>query len=136
MVSNICFKVSTFNLFKSILSTEKTLPKDKPYKELIMLINYLLRQFFKAVEEDPLLLVQAFFPKNRGQWKNFSSWEPEEKPAKRGRGPQVPAELQVKSGFKWSEELAIAIAALLDEGKGSLIDWTKEVSSPKWTDGI
>lgn len=92
-----------------------------------MLINFILRKFFKAVEEDPFILVQAFFPKNRGQWKNFSSWEPEEKPAKRGRGAQAPAELQVKSGFKWSEELAIALAALQEEGKTSLIDWTKEV---------
>ncbi|KAK7682773.1 hypothetical protein QCA50_014156 [Cerrena zonata] len=121
------FQVSTFNLFKSILASEKTLPKDKSYKELVMLINFILRQFFKAVEGDSFLLVQAFFPKNRGQWKNFSSWEPEERPGRKGREPKALAELQVKSGFKWSEELAIAIAALLEEGKTSLIDWTKEI---------
>lgn len=128
----ICIQVSTLDLFKTILSNEKSLPKEQPYKDLVSLINFILRQFFKAVEPDSFLLVQAFFPKNRGQWKHFSSWEPEEKPSRRGRAAEdnrFPPDVQVKKGFKWSEQLAIAIAVLKEEGKMSLIDWVKQVRS-------
>ncbi|CAL1710038.1 unnamed protein product [Somion occarium] len=124
------FQVSTLDLFKTILSNEKSLPKEQPYKDLVSLINFILRQFFKAVEPDSFLLVQAFFPKNRGQWKHFSSWEPEEKPSRRGRAAEdnrFPPDVQVKKGFKWSEQLAIAIAVLKEEGKMSLIDWVKQI---------
>ena len=80
------FKASTLNLFRSILTRQTTLPKDQPYKDLIALINYVLKKFFKAVEEEPLLIVEAFFPKNRGRWKQYSSWEPDAKErAKRAR---------------------------------------------------
>ncbi|KAI0073615.1 timeless-domain-containing protein [Panus rudis PR-1116 ss-1] len=123
------FKVSTLDLFKTILAEEKTLPREQPYKDLIALINYILRRFFKAVEEDPFVIVQAFFPKNRGQWKHFSSWEPEEKPSK-GKtevDSRFPPDVKVKKGYKWSEELAIAMQCLQEEGKEKLIDWVKEI---------
>lgn len=78
-----------------------------------------------------LLLFQAFYPKNRGKWKALSSWEP---PAK---DPHVhddatvenrwPPDVRVKKGYTWTQELGIAIAALVDDGKMSLIDWTKKV---------
>jgi replication fork protection complex subunit Tof1/Swi1 len=65
------------------------------------MVNFILRKFFKAVAENPFLIIevncanvalprvnnsnsdgmyeQAFYPKNRGQWKQFSSFEPEPK---------------------------------------------------------
>lgn len=52
-------KVSTLNLFKLILSEEKSLPREQAYKDLVALINYILRKFFKEVAEDPFLLVEA-----------------------------------------------------------------------------
>lgn len=79
------------------------------------------------------MIVQAFFPKNRNRWKQYSSWEPEAKEEKRGRGRELdesdeaPAEVQVKRGYSWSQQLGIAIACLLESGKGELVDWVKEV---------
>ena len=52
-------QVSTLELFKSILANQKSLPKEQPYKDLVTLINYILRQFFKAVEEDSFVLVEV-----------------------------------------------------------------------------
>lgn len=46
-------------LFKSILDEEKSLPKDQAYKDLVALIHFLLRKFFKAVEEDSFLVVEV-----------------------------------------------------------------------------
>lgn len=77
-----------------------------------------------------LNLNQAFFPKNRGHWKLYSSWEPERK----GRhereiveDTRFPPEVQVKKGYSWSEQIGIAIAALVDDGKTELIEWVKDV---------
>jgi len=55
-------QVSALNLFKTILAERKSFPKDQPYKDLVALINYLLRQFFKAVEADPFVLVEVRAP--------------------------------------------------------------------------
>lgn len=146
----ISVKVSTLYLFQTILAAQKTLPRDQPHRDLVQLVNYILRKFFKALEEEPFLAVevrpsalypiislrvtapQAFFPKNRGQWKAYSSWEPPEKEKgvrERTRAEKPGAgEVQVKRGFSWSEQLAIVIAALVDEGNKLLVDWTKDVS--------
>ncbi|CAE6475330.1 unnamed protein product [Rhizoctonia solani] len=118
------FKVSTLALFQSILKNQASLPKDQPYKDLLQLINFILRKFFKNAQEHPLLLVEAFFPKNRGQWKAYSSYEPEVKPKSKPAGK---AEVGVKKGFKTSEQIGIAVACLVEEDSRSLIDWVVDV---------
>ncbi|KAG9103444.1 Topoisomerase 1-associated factor 1 [Ceratobasidium sp. 370] len=119
------FKVSTLELFQSILKVQASLPKEQPYKDLIQLINFVLRKFFKNAQEHPLLLVEAFYPKNRGQWKAYSSYEPE---AKTGSSRLVgKAELGVKRSFKHSEQIGIAVACLVEESGGLLIDWVVDV---------
>ena len=35
------------------------LPRDQPYKDLVNLIQFLLRQFFKAVEDDSFIIVHV-----------------------------------------------------------------------------
>ncbi|KAG1818982.1 timeless protein-domain-containing protein [Suillus subaureus] len=124
------FNVSTLNLFKIILDDQKSLPKDQSSKDLVKLVNFILHKFFKALEGEPFLAVEAFFPKNRGHWKLYSSWEPEQK----GRheretveDTRFPPEVQVKKGYSWSEQIGIAIAALVDDGKTELVEWVKDI---------
>ena len=57
--SHCLFQVSTMNLFKSILSKQGSLPTDQSYKDLISLINYILKKFFKQLATDPLLAVEV-----------------------------------------------------------------------------
>ena len=78
---------------------------------------------------------QSFFPKNRNRWKQYSSWEPEPKGGKGSPDDdddyldnKRPAEVQVKRGYSWSQQLGIAIACLVEKGEEKLIDWVKEVS--------
>ena len=40
---------------------------------------------------------------------------------------RFPPDVQVKKGFTWSEQLAIAMTALEEAGQGELIKWVKEV---------
>lgn len=77
---------------------------------------------------------QAFYPKNRGKWKALSSWEPPERGARTLRPEddtllenRWPAEVRIKKGYTWSEQLGIAIKLLVDDGKMTLVDWVKEV---------
>ena len=106
------------------------MPREQPYKDLVNLINFILRQFFKALSENTFLAVEAFFPKNRSQWKQYSSYQ---KPERKGRAQasvvetRWPPDVVVQKGFSWSEELGIAVGALLEEGHKDLVEWTIEV---------
>ncbi|KAF8607094.1 timeless-domain-containing protein [Ceratobasidium sp. AG-I] len=117
--------VSTMELFQSILKVQSSLPKDQPYKDLLQLINFVLRKFFKNVQDHPMLLVEAFYPKNRGQWKAYSSYEPEVK-SKSSR-PAGNADLSVKKGFKATEQIGIAVACMVEEEHKLLIDWVVDI---------
>ncbi|RDB17381.1 Topoisomerase 1-associated factor 1 [Hypsizygus marmoreus] len=124
------FKVSTLDLFKTILADQKSFPREQPYKDLVNLITFILRQFFKALAEEPFLAVEAFFPKNRGHWKQYSSWEPEEKSKKEKKtveDTRFPPDVEVKKGYSWSDQLGIAIASLVEAGQEELIHWTKDI---------
>jgi hypothetical protein len=33
----------------------------------------------------------------------------------------------VKKGYSWSEQIGIAIAALVEDGKAELVEWVKDV---------
>ncbi|KZV75695.1 timeless-domain-containing protein [Peniophora sp. CONT] len=127
------FQVSTLDLFQEILSRRKQLPSTQPYKDLVALLTYISRQFFKTVQEDTFVLVEAFFPTNRGRWKRHSSWIPEEKEKGiSGKGAvdaRFPQDVIVKKGYSWSEQVAIAMAALQDAGEEALIEWTKDILS-------
>ncbi|KAF8153299.1 timeless protein-domain-containing protein [Crassisporium funariophilum] len=126
------FKVSTLTLFKAILADQKSFPRDQPYKDLINLINFILRQFFKALQEEPFLAVEAFFPKNRGNWKQYSSWEPEAKDTKGKKtveDTRFPPDVEVKKGYSWSDQLGIAISCLLEANQEELVRWTTEILS-------
>ncbi|KAI0357683.1 timeless-domain-containing protein [Trametes cingulata] len=127
------FMVSTLYLFKQILAEERSLPKEQPYKDLVALINYILRKFFKAVAEDSFLVVEAFFPKNRNHWKHFSSIELD--PAARTRPEKLPfdsrfpQDVQVKKGYSLSDQIGIAVGVLVEKGQRNLVEWTKQILS-------
>lgn len=75
---------------------------------------------------------QAFFPKNRGNWKQYSTWEPEEKDKKSKINEvdnmRFPPDVQIKKGYSWSDQLGIAIAVLVEANQTALVNWTLEVS--------
>jgi len=73
---------------------------------------------------------QAFFPKNRGHWKQYSSWEPEAKSKREKKtveDTRFPQDVEIKKGFSWSDQLGIAIASLVEANREDLVKWTKEV---------
>ena len=69
---------------------------------------------------------------NRGHWKQYSSWEPEHKATRKRDADDddggFSGEVQVKKGYSWSEQIGIAVAALVEDGKSELAEWVKDVS--------
>lgn len=75
---------------------------------------------------------------NRGHWKRFSSWKPTRhggdrtgEGSEKGRaqtGAAATAEVRVKRGYSWSEQIGIAVAALVEDGQAGLVEWVKDVS--------
>ena len=78
------------------------------------------------------MLLQAFFPKNRGHWKQFSSLELNAigpRPEKAPFDTRFPQDLTIKKGYSTSEQIGIAMAALVEKGQMELIEWTKQAST-------
>ncbi|EEB95453.1 hypothetical protein MPER_05578, partial [Moniliophthora perniciosa FA553] len=102
--------------FQSILADQKTFPREQPYKDL---------------KRNHSLAVEAFFPKNRGHWKQYSSWEPEKKSKQEKATIEDtrPQEVQVKKGYSWSDQVGIAIAALVENDHKELVTWVQEILS-------
>lgn len=55
------FKASVLNLFRDILDDRKSLPKTQSWNDLFSLIQYVLKAFFKAAREQPMLLIEVCF---------------------------------------------------------------------------
>lgn len=68
---------------------------------------------------------------NRGHWKQYSSWEPDQRAEPKRRGSEgngdFSGEVQVKKGYSWSEQIGVAVAALVEQGRSELVEWVKDV---------
>lgn len=53
------YKVSVLNLFKRMLDEKKSFPRQQPYQDLLKLIEFILKRFFKMAREKPLMLVEV-----------------------------------------------------------------------------
>lgn len=66
-------------MFRHILDDKPTLPVCDGTRDLLQLITYVLRKFFKRMTEDPFIMIEAFLPKSRGKWKSISAYvDPED----------------------------------------------------------
>jgi len=80
---------------------------------------------------------EALFPKNRGHWKQFSSWEPNQQlKDKTTPDNRFPPDVEVKKGYSWSDQLGIVIAALVEASHEDLLRWTTEESHDRFFESI
>lgn len=71
-------KVSTLNTFRNVqdqIVKSAVNYHSGPYKDLMKLIEFVLRSFFKAAAENPMIFVEALFPMRSHSRKN-SAIEP------------------------------------------------------------
>jgi hypothetical protein len=43
---------------------------------------------------------------------------------------RFPQDVQVKKGYSWTEQMAIAVACLIEDNEMELVDWVKDVGAP------
>ncbi|KAF9154213.1 Topoisomerase 1-associated factor 1 [Linnemannia schmuckeri] len=124
----VFYKASTLQLFHQILDSGLLDPKG----DLVRFIYHLLRQFFKKLQEYPLLVVDVFAPKtkriclelNIGRLEaEKTELEVSEKKEKR----LMATELEVDSNRSEEEQIKIAVMALYDEDKSELVEWAVEI---------
>lgn len=127
-------QVSALHLFQQILEQKALLPKTDGARDLLQMITFVLRKFFKKVQEDPFLIIEALTPKTKGKWKSISSYQSDESdsdgPGAGSANKKTPAELDFvkKRNLSWSQQMEVVIGVLLKDGKQSLIEWIIEVS--------
>lgn len=71
-------QIGPLDLFRQILDERESLPKAEASHDLIQIINYILRKFFKKVAEDPFVIIETLGPKSRNRWKDLSSHKSDE----------------------------------------------------------
>ena len=126
-------QVTALHLFQRIIDSKASLPNADSSRDLIFLINFILRKFFKKVQEDPFLIIEALAPKTKAKWKSISSYKSDESEAEGGVGgigrKKEAAELEFvkKKNLSWSQQMEVVIGMLLRDGKQSLIEWIIEV---------
>ncbi|KAG0288438.1 Topoisomerase 1-associated factor 1 [Linnemannia gamsii] len=124
----VFYKASTLQLFHQILDSGLLDPKG----DLVRFIYHLLRQFFKKLQEYPLLVIDVFAPKPKKVCLelNIGRLEAEkadlEVSAKKEKRLMA-TELEVDSNRSEEEQIKIAVMALYDEDKGELVDWAVEI---------
>ncbi|OXG18463.1 topoisomerase 1-associated factor 1, partial [Cryptococcus neoformans Tu259-1] len=128
------FKVSTLIIFRRILDKQHVLPAAPSSRDLITLITYILRKFFKHVEKEPFTLVEALSSKSRGKWKTVGGGSDDDDDGMAGQRGRIkekmgPVELQFikKYKFSWSQQMSIAFAIIWGDGHGHLIKWIIEI---------
>ncbi|WVQ81137.1 hypothetical protein IAT38_003259 [Cryptococcus sp. DSM 104549] len=125
---SLYYSPTTFMLFQRILDDQHALPQNPASKDLITLINFILRKYFKRVSQDPFVIVQTLTNKGRGKTKGSGGGDSDDGMGgqkKRIKEKMGPAELQFKKNKKltWSEQMGVLIAIFLNEEKEDLIQW-------------
>ncbi|KAF9960343.1 Topoisomerase 1-associated factor 1 [Mortierella alpina] len=124
----VFYKLSTLQLFHQILQNNREDVK----RDMAPLISYLMHQFFKKLQEYPLLIVEVFFPRSRKVCLDINvgreeavrqQSERDEKQEKR----LMATELQVDSNRPESEQIKIVVMALRDDDKDDLVEWAIEI---------
>ncbi|KAK4051924.1 Topoisomerase 1-associated factor 1 [Microbotryomycetes sp. JL201] len=126
------FKPSILELFHRIINDNAiSMSREQAPKDLCKLIDHILRKLFKAVEERPFMLLEAFFPKTKGQLSKaregdvvdfYESSSDEDGPGFRFKQ----AEVEVQPGFTLSQQIGIAVASLVDAGDLHLVEIVKK----------
>ncbi|KAJ9122390.1 hypothetical protein QFC22_001812 [Naganishia vaughanmartiniae] len=134
------FKVSGFSVFKQVLDDQRSLPAHQSSKDAVALINFILRKFFKGLEQDPFLAVDAFFPKasqgtsgRTGNGLQLDSDDDGEASDVAVRGARkkverIPADLEFKpdSPLTWSQQLGTAVLQLTESQSVYFVTWLME----------
>ncbi|GAA5909890.1 hypothetical protein JCM6882_002043 [Rhodosporidiobolus microsporus] len=124
------YKPTVLELFKRILEDPNvSTAREGPNVDLRKLVEYVLRKFFKAVQEHPFLLLECFFPKTRSQLGKMRLGEmdpyADSDDDTLGYKAKKIGEVEVQPGFSLTQQIGIAIACLVDAENLPLVELVK-----------
>ncbi|KAF9950151.1 Topoisomerase 1-associated factor 1 [Mortierella alpina] len=124
----VFYKLSTLQLFHQILQNNREDVK----RDMAPLISYLMHQFFKKLQEYPLLIVEVFFPRSRKVCLDINVGREEAARQQNERDEKqekrlLATELRVDSNRPEPEQIKIVVMALRYDDKDNLVDWAIEI---------
>jgi replication fork protection complex subunit Tof1/Swi1 len=122
-MSVMLFRVDIIALFyKMIKGPEGLDPQSSSYKEWDDFVKQILKRCTRKMQERPELVVEMLFSKinSTAHYLEYG-YEKQTVTTK----PRAAAELEVKGGKEWEEQIAIAVGALLDRNEADHLQWVK-----------
>ena len=130
-MSVMLFRVDIISLFyKMIKGPEGLDPLSSNFKEWDELVKQLLKKCTRKIQERPQLVVEMLFSKINST-AHFLEYGYEKQTVT--TKPRPAAELEVKPGMIWEEQIGVAVGVLLDRNEGELLQWLK--SQLIWAEG-
>lgn len=107
-------------LYKMIKGPEGLDPSGSTYKEWDELVKQILKKCTRKIQERPELIVEMLFSKVNATAHYLEyGYEKQVSTAK----PRAAAELEVKPGMEWEEQIGVVVGAMLDRNEGEHLTW-------------
>jgi replication fork protection complex subunit Tof1/Swi1 len=109
-------------LYKMIKGPEGLDPLSSHFKDWDELVRQLLKKCTRKMQERPELVVEMLFSKTNGTAHYLEyGYEKQTVTTK----PRAAAELEVKPGMEWEEQIGVVVGAMLDRNEGEHLHWLK-----------
>ncbi|KAG9244797.1 timeless protein-domain-containing protein [Calycina marina] len=122
-MSVMLFRVDIMSLFHKMIKGPGGLDShSSQYTEWYELVKQLIKRCTRKMQERPELVAEMLFSKINST-AHFLEYGYEKQTI--STRPRAAAELEVKPGKEWDEQVAIVVSAILDRNENDLIQWTK-----------
>lgn len=122
-MSVMLFRVDIIALLHKMIKGPDGLDTQASYfKEWEELVKQILKKCIRKMQERPELVVEMLFSKINSTAHYLEYGYEKQAVASRPRGA---AELEVKGGKEWEEQVAIIVGAMLDRNEGEHLAWVK-----------
>ena len=122
-MSVMLFRVDIISLlYNMIKGLEGLDPKSPIFKDWDEFVRQLIKRCTRKIQERPELIVEMLFSKTQSTAHYLEYGYEKQTITTR---PRPAAELEVKPGMEWEEQVGVAVSALLDRNEGDHLDWLK-----------
>jgi replication fork protection complex subunit Tof1/Swi1 len=118
-------------LYKMIKGPEGLDPQASCFKEWDELVKQILKKCTRKIQERPELVVEMLFSKINSTAHYLEYGYEKQTVASKPRGA---AELEVRGGKGWEEQVSIVVGALLDKNEAEHLEWIKSQLSSAETE--